>query len=449
MPKPRRLTSWIQRRLGRGNVGGDNSEYGLASEPSELRPSNADGAALFREQPLGYRAVFALMCAAATAATVWMLLPGDDGWWPSAIRPEVVIATAVLLGAGAVPAVWHSLSGSTDDTITIQEAFVAPLVAVAGPAIAGLAVHALTVVVGRLPGARARLWWRRVEHQSGRYLELVAAWLTFRSLGAHIEPAVAVALGTAAATTISWVTGLGSRIAQGRAPDRVTWMPLFREYAHQIVWLPALAAMTILMADAGWVAVLLVLGPVSVFHMSVSRDARRFAAESRVDIDQLTLLPGHGRFYKRLTAELSKALTTAEPVAVILLDLDDFKSLNDEDGHVAGDECLRQVSSALSSSFRGNDTLYRYGGEEFALVLPGAGPHAAWRAGERARRAVSLVQHPRSITASVGFACFPADGHDPRSLVEAADRGLYAAKRGGKNRVMSEVGPVGVLHGTM
>jgi diguanylate cyclase (GGDEF)-like protein len=364
-----------------------------------------------------------------------MLIPVEGRWWPREARPDVVIAMVVLLAAGAIPAIWKGLAGNTNDTLTIQEAFAAPLAAVAGPAIACIAVHGVTFLVGRLPGERGRLWWRRVEHQSGRYLELAAAWATWRALEGHLEPAIAVALGTAAATTMSWFTGLGSRIMQDKAPKRESWMPLFREFTHQLVWLPALAAMAMLLAHHGWLAVLLLLSPVSVFHMSVSRDARRFAAESRVDVDQLTMLPGQGRFYKRLATELARAGSVAESVALIILDLDDFKKLNDEAGHIAGDECLRHVSRALSGSFRENDTLYRYGGEEFALIIPGAGLDAAKRAGERARRAVASVRYPRSITASVGVACFPADGRDPRSLVEAADRGLYEAKRGGKNRV--------------
>lgn len=427
------------RRLARGKIVGDDTGHRVAPGSSGPRAGDIDELTPFREQTRGFQALLVLMCVAATTATVWMLLPTENGWWPPMVHLDVVIATAVLLGAGAMPAIWNSLSGSTNDTITIQEAFVAPLVAVAGPAIAAVAVHALTLAVGRVRGKRARLWWRRAEHQSGRYLELAAAWLTWRSLQAYIEPPVAVALGTAAATTVSWSTGLGSRITQHKTPSREMWTPLAREFAHQVVWLPALAAMTMLLAEHGWLAVLLVLGPISVFRLSISRDARRFAAESRIDIDQLTMLPGQGRFYTRLSAELSRASATGGPVALLLLDLDDFKHLNDEDGHVAGDECLRHVSAALSGSFRENDTLYRYGGEEFALILPGAGLSDAWRAGERARRAVASVQHPRSITASVGVACFPADGHDPRSLVEAADRGLYEAKGAGKNRVMCGV----------
>lgn len=433
----------MPRWLGRASAAGEDWGYRFEPGSNDPRPPDLGDGTSFREQPLGFQIVLALMCAAASAATVWMSLPGDDGWWPSGIRPEVVLAMVVLLGAGAIPAIWHSLSGGTDDTITIQEAFVAPLVAVAGPAVAGVAVHAVTFAVGRQPGERARLWWRRAEHQSGRYLELAAAWVTLRALGTHVDPAFAVALGTASATTVSWITGLGSRISKGKAPDREKWKALIREFMHQVVWLPALAAIAMLLADDGWLAVLLVLGPVSVFRLSISRDASRYAAESRVDIDHLTLLPGHGRFYRRLSAELHRARMREEPVGLILLDLDDFKALNDQDGHVAGDECLRQVSSALSGSFRENDTLYRYGGEEFALILPGADLKAAWRAGERARRAVSSVQRPRPITASVGVACFPADGEDPRSLVEAADRALYEAKRDGKNRVMFGVGAVG------
>lgn len=429
------MLSSSERGSGNGMArGGEPASFGMRELASQT--GQPDPPTRLREQPVAFRILLATMAAAAATTTALMLVPSHEGWWPRETPPEVVITIIVLLGAGALPAIWESLTGSSKDTITIQEAFAVPLLALAGPAIAAVAVHCTTLLFGRLPGERARLWWRLIEHQSGRFLELAGAWLAWRMLIGLAHPAVAVAGATAFATTLSWILGLGSRITQGNVPARETWTSLFSEFAHQLVWLPTLAAMTVLLAHHGWLAVLLVLSPISVFHMSVSRDARRFAAESRVDVDQLTSLPGQGRFYNRLARELGQADRTGESVAVIILDLDDFKTLNDQHGHLVGDDCLKRVAQALSGAFREHDTVYRYGGEEFSLILPGADIIAGTAAGERARVAISAIRHARSLTASVGVACFPSHGRDAKSLVGAADRALYQAKRNGKNQVV-------------
>jgi diguanylate cyclase (GGDEF)-like protein len=130
---------------------------------------------------------------------------------------------------------------------------------------------------------------------------------------------------------------------------------------------------------------------------------------------------------------------------LILLDIDHFKKLNDTHGHPAGDEALRQVARALHDHARAGDEVARYGGEEFAVVLPSADARAAHEIAERLRReiertSVRFAGGSIRLTASFGVAVWPADGRDPETLLSAADKALYAAKQGGRNRVAAAGG---------
>jgi diguanylate cyclase (GGDEF)-like protein/excisionase family DNA binding protein len=150
----------------------------------------------------------------------------------------------------------------------------------------------------------------------------------------------------------------------------------------------------------------------------------------RADHDALTGLRNHGAFQR----ELGEAVAAGEPFAVLMMDLDGFKVFNDTFGHPAGDALLAEVAQALGEAVRDGDRLYRYGGDEFAVVLPGAGPVQAHEIGERIRRAVAALGAPaRSgdgppVTISVGVACHPDDGRTKDALVGAADQALYLAK---------------------
>lgn len=126
----------------------------------------------------------------------------------------------------------------------------------------------------------------------------------------------------------------------------------------------------------------------------------------------------------------------SEAVAVLLLDIDHFKSVNDTYGHGVGDVVIKAVASAAQSCLRETDRLGRWGGEEFLIVLPDTGMAAAKVVAERIRATVEQTIHePRQITISVGAAEF-VHGWDAHALVEAADAALYEAKRGGRNRVV-------------
>ena len=126
---------------------------------------------------------------------------------------------------------------------------------------------------------------------------------------------------------------------------------------------------------------------------------------------------------------------------LLMLDIDDFKAINDQWGHLAGDEVLRQVARLLARTLRGVDSAYRYGGDELAILVPEKDLAAARGVAERVRKGVEGLEIPLegsgkvTVTVSVGIAICPDDGASAQKLVAAADAALYEAKRGGRNRV--------------
>jgi len=136
--------------------------------------------------------------------------------------------------------------------------------------------------------------------------------------------------------------------------------------------------------------------------------------------------------------EIERARRYGTGMAVIMADIDQFKRLNDEFGHLLGDEVLRQVSSLFHQQLRKIDVVCRYGGEEFAILLTQTGAEQALNVAEKLRRTVESWQFPgvpSTVTISAGTAAFPEHGFTRDELVSAADRGLYAAKQTGRNRV--------------
>ncbi|MCC6552552.1 MAG: sensor domain-containing diguanylate cyclase [Polyangiaceae bacterium] len=165
----------------------------------------------------------------------------------------------------------------------------------------------------------------------------------------------------------------------------------------------------------------------------------RLAREARTDA--LTGLPHHGVLMADVARLVEAATAAGEPLGFAMIDLDDFKRVNDQLGHPAGDAMLSGVAARLREVVRGREGVYRYGGEEFAMLIPGADRAASALVGERLRHAVSsrpfeLGAHgARRITCSVGVASLPDDARDGPGLVEAADAALRRAKARGKDRV--------------
>jgi len=165
----------------------------------------------------------------------------------------------------------------------------------------------------------------------------------------------------------------------------------------------------------------------------------RLLAEAReqVDKDPLTGLLNHRAFHKRLEEEADRTHRTGERVAIAVLDLDNFKFFNDAYGHLVGDEILLQVARALRRCSRSYDTLARYGGDEFALLLPGVGEQSAAEITARlAESFQNVIYRPQTgppipLTLSMGVALFPDDGPGRLEALEIADARLMRAKGGG------------------
>jgi len=140
---------------------------------------------------------------------------------------------------------------------------------------------------------------------------------------------------------------------------------------------------------------------------------------------------------------LLKAYSDSKPLAVLMLDLDHFKRINDAHGHARGDLVLKQTIRAMQSTLRAGDIVGRFGGEEFVVLLPGADLKQAMGAAERCRAAVEkmkITDAPYlSVTASVGVAAFPEHGEDLDTLLKASDNAMYAAKDNGRNRIETVV----------
>jgi diguanylate cyclase (GGDEF)-like protein len=140
--------------------------------------------------------------------------------------------------------------------------------------------------------------------------------------------------------------------------------------------------------------------------------------------------------------EWNRARRFDSPMSVLMIDIDLFKRYNDINGHLLGDQVLIGVAQTLENSTRKTDTVARFGGEEFVVVLPGLNKDRARQVAEKLRKAVAEKQFPRMnsqpnghLSISIGVASYPGDGKDSRQLLDRADLALYMAKRSGRNQV--------------
>jgi diguanylate cyclase (GGDEF)-like protein len=157
--------------------------------------------------------------------------------------------------------------------------------------------------------------------------------------------------------------------------------------------------------------------------------------------DGLTGLYNHRQFKQMFKEEIGRSIRYRKSLALIMLDIDDFKKFNDRYGHPAGDHVLVTVANLLRKSLRDCDLAYRYGGEEFIIILPETAFDEALKAAERVRDVIDrhsgrgLPAGTPGVTVSMGVACYPRDGQDGDSLLQIVDDLLYRAKGEGKNRV--------------
>jgi diguanylate cyclase (GGDEF)-like protein/putative nucleotidyltransferase with HDIG domain len=182
--------------------------------------------------------------------------------------------------------------------------------------------------------------------------------------------------------------------------------------------------------------------PVSASTAARKEEERRTreslaAAEERAAVDALTGLANHRTFHDRLRVELERARRRGHGLALVLMDLDHFKQVNDRFGHQVGDRVLAHAAGVFAEQTRAGELVARVGGEEFAMILPGADGDEAFRAAERVRQAIAAAEFPEvgRMTMSAGV-CDLHDAGDAESLYALADGALYWAKHNGRDMVL-------------
>ena len=171
---------------------------------------------------------------------------------------------------------------------------------------------------------------------------------------------------------------------------------------------------------------------------AVNHMADELKAHARTD--ELTSLPNFRAFRERIDLEIERASRYPERFGILILDLDRFKKYNDTYGHLAGNDALQRTARAIREAVRVVDFPARYGGEEFAVILPQIDAPALAAIAERIRASIEAMPAPAGgaqVTVSIGAAMYPDDGNTPDALFRAADQRLYAAKEGGRNRVVA------------
>jgi diguanylate cyclase (GGDEF)-like protein len=172
----------------------------------------------------------------------------------------------------------------------------------------------------------------------------------------------------------------------------------------------------------------------------IRRDRLYRQVESLAITDSLTGVHTRRYIMERFQEELARARSQKIPISFLMIDVDYFKHFNDQYGHLTGDQILRNVASLIQDNIREIDTIGRYGGEEFCVILPDADGSGAQYVAERMRHAVekSVVKAYDAkvrLTISIGVACYPADGKKVPELIDKADWALYRAKKMGRNKV--------------
>ncbi|MEE9278015.1 MAG: GGDEF domain-containing protein, partial [Dehalococcoidia bacterium] len=243
----------------------------------------------------------------------------------------------------------------------------------------------------------------------------------------HGYLAVAV-LTTAAAAAVAGAFDLGARVAEWTGVPAGTYVA---------VLLPALLALAFVSVHAvserrrrssyEW----------DLIRTNLSLRETAAAMERQARSDALTGLDNRRSWYEKLEREWQRSERYGRPPAVIMLDLDNFKEINDDYGHAVGDELLVVVAETLRRNLRASDVIGRLGGDEFAVLLPEASAIAAQVVAEKMRCSVELSAAGAAVTASAGVASGSCEEIiDAHALLRSADRALYDAKAAGRNRVV-------------
>ncbi len=189
-------------------------------------------------------------------------------------------------------------------------------------------------------------------------------------------------------------------------------------------------------ADARQLVLLAAFAATALENLRLASSVEKLAVT-----DDLTQVYNYRFLKSALKRELKRAARFGQELALVMLDVDNLKGYNDRNGHQRGSYLLREMAALLARQVRSFDLIAKYGGDEFTLILPQTGVEGAVTVAERMRRAVAEhafpLEEPGGITVSSGVAVFPADAEDGQTLIRAADRALYVAKRQGRNLVLT------------
>ena len=300
------------------------------------------------------------------------------------------------------------------------------------------------------------LWtWRRPNRNGNGY-----SWLLSATIAAHVitGSATCYALGPYSAAS-GLITVAALLLGMVLLRRRYLWLAVLGWFVSMVAmhfasvagWLPfhglfegSLSSGDLEeVAAERAVAAALIYIPLAIVmdHLiSVWRQDERSLFEA-AQFDALTGAYARGFAVSLMQRALSKAIDEAKPLAVLMVDLDHFKRVNDAYGHPLGDVVLARTTRAIQSMLRADDIVGRFGGEEFVVLLPGADLRQAMGAAERCRAAIEAMEIPEvphlSVTASVGVAGFPEHGDGLDELLRRSDRAMYSAKARGRNRVES------------
>jgi diguanylate cyclase (GGDEF)-like protein len=176
-------------------------------------------------------------------------------------------------------------------------------------------------------------------------------------------------------------------------------------------------------------------------HLEKEENCRKLEELKDLTIrDDLTGLFNSRKFYSHIAQEVDRSNRYFRPLSLILMDIDNFKSLNDAYGHLAGDRVLSSIGEIIKTAIRKQDTAYRYAGDEFTIILPETEIERALAVAERVRQAIEneihLLSNPRplKVTASLGVVAYRTD-EEIKSFVHRADSAMYASKRKGRNNI--------------
>ena len=341
-------------------------------------------------------AVLAGIVSTAVSATAGVLAISLDGlarwsdfgsiwltWWLGDAVGDLVVAPAVLFWALRPRVHWTRRQ-------TLEAAALLVCIVVIG----------IAVFDGLFP-------WRSRHYPLEFLCVPLLLWAAFRFEPREAATAVLVMAGVAIAGTLA---GFG---------------PFARStYGESLLLVQAFTGVTAIMT--------LVLAAAVAERREAEERLRRLAVS-----DPLTGLSNYRQLVQALETEIKRSSRTDRSFAVVLMDLDGLKTINDRFGHLVGSLALRRVAETLLGSCRGIDTAARFGGDEFALVLPETGDAAAWHVARRIAERVSRDGEQPVISVSVGVAVHPRDGASLEGLLNAADRSLYDTKSRQRHRAQA------------